>query len=63
MASCSGRGGSGWPLGNTSALKEQRCSGTAAQGGLESPSLEVSMNRGDVAAGDVAGGHGEVSGA
>ena len=40
-----------------STLKEQRCAGTAAQGGVGSPSLEVFKEGGDVALRDVGSGH------
>lgn len=51
---------SGWILGEKCALKERCCGGTAAQGvGGESPSLEVSQSRGDVALRAVVSGRGE----
>jgi len=43
----------GWILGNISSQKEWLGTGTAAQGVVESPSLEVFMNHGDVALRDV----------
>ena len=49
MASSCARGGSGWTLGNISSPKEWRCSGTAAQRVVESPTLNVFQNGGDVA--------------
>ena len=47
----------GWMLGKISSLKEHCCSGTAAQGVVGSPSLEVLQNR-DTALGDTVTGHG-----
>jgi len=55
MASSCARGGSSWVLGTISASEEQRGSGTAAQGGEDSPCLEVSQGRGEVALRDVVG--------
>ena len=52
------RGGSGWVLGKISSPKEWSSIGTAAQRVMESPSLEVFQNHGDVALGDVVSGHG-----
>lgn len=46
------RRGSGWILGTISFPKS---SGTAAQGGVESPSMEVFQSCGDVALGDMVG--------
>ena len=51
-------GGSDWLLVKNSPLKEWLGIGTAAQGVVESLSLEVFMNRGDVAPGDTVSGHG-----
>ena len=48
-------------LENISSQKEQSGIGTAAQGVLGSPSLEVFQNHGDVALRDVVSGHGELS--
>ena len=45
------RAGSGWILENISSPKEQCCSGTAAQGVVGSPSLEVFKARLDGALG------------
>jgi len=45
-------------LGKTS-LKEWSGIGTAAQGGVEPPSLEVLKNHGDVALRDMVRGHGQ----
>ena len=56
------KGGSGWILGKFSSQKERCCSGTAAQGVLGSPSLEVSQSHGDVALRDVGSEHGGVVG-
>ena len=50
--SCS-REGSGWEPGRISSQKEWCCSGTAAQGVVGSPSLEVLQNCGDVVLRDV----------
>ena len=44
---------SGWILGTISSQKEQCCSGTAVQGVVGSPSLEVFCICGDVALRDV----------
>ena len=44
---------SGWILGNIPSQKEWSGSGTAAQGVLGSPSLEVFQSRGDAALRDV----------
>ena len=60
MASSCTRGGSGWILGRISSLKEWSGSGTAAQGVVGSPSMEVFKNHGDVAPRDVVSGHGGV---
>ena len=49
------RGGSGWVLGEMSSLEEQCCSGTAAQGAVESLSMEVIKKSGDVALRDKVG--------
>ena len=59
MASRCARGGSGWVLGNVPSLKEHCCSGTAAQGVVGSPSMEVFKNHGDVAARAMVSGHGK----
>ena len=58
MASSCARGGSGWILGEISSLKERSGTGTAAQGVVESPSLEVFQNCGDVALKGRVSGHG-----
>ena len=58
MASSCARGGSGWILGEISSLKEWSGIGTAAQGVLESLSLEVVKSHGDVALRDMVSGHG-----
>ena len=50
------QGRSGWIVGNVSSWKQQ--SGTAALGVVDSPSLEVFKNHGDVALRDVVSGHG-----
>ena len=60
MASSFTRGGSGWILENIYFLKEWSGSGTAAQGVVGSPSMEVLQNCGDVALRDVVSGHGGV---
>ena len=52
--------GSGWMLGNIYSPKEQQGTGTAAHRVMESPSLEVFQNHGDVALRDVVSGHGGV---
>ena len=52
MTSDCSRGGSGWILGKTPP-KEQCCTGTAAQGVVGSPTLEVLQKYGDVALRDV----------
>jgi len=51
MASSCTRGGSGWILGRISSLKEWSGTGTAAQGVVGSPSLEVFKKRVDVVLG------------
>ena len=48
----------GWILGKISSPKEQRCTVTAAQGVVDSPSLELPKNHGDVALREVGSGHG-----
>jgi len=53
MALSCARPGSGWLLGKTSCPKQWQCIGTAAQGVVESPSLEVFRDHGDVALRDV----------
>lgn len=53
-SSCARRGLS-WKLGPISASEEQQGSGTAAQGGVDSPCLEMSQSPGDVALRDVLG--------
>jgi len=47
-------------LGNIYSPKEQQGTGTAAHRVMESPSLEVFQNHGDVALRDVVSGHGGV---
>ena len=58
MALSCTRGDSGWMLGAISSPREQPGAGTAAQGVVGSPSLEVFQNCGDVALRDVVSGHG-----
>ena len=57
LASSCTRGGSGWILENLYFTKEQIGAGTAVQGVVGSPSLEVLQNGGDVALREVGSGH------
>ena len=58
MASHCTRGWSGWILGKNSSPKEWSGTGTAAQGVVGSPNMEVFQNHIDVAPRDVASEHG-----
>jgi len=57
MASHCARGSSGWVSGNISSLKKQSGIGTAAQGVVESPSMEAFIKKIDVALRDTVSGH------
>jgi len=52
------RGGSGWILGRTTSSKEESSTKQAAQGVVESASMKVLQNHGDVALRDIVSGHG-----
>ena len=56
MASGCARGRSAWISGKSASQKDWQCSGTAAQGVVELPSLEVFKNLEDVALWDVVSG-------
>lgn len=58
MTSSWTRGSPGWTLGKIPSLKEWSGTGTAAQGMVESPSMEIFKNCGDVALRDVVSGYG-----
>jgi len=60
MASSCITGESGWILGEICSPKEWSGTGTAAQGVVGSPYMEVLQSHGDVALRDVVGGHGRM---